>query len=134
MTVRMSLNNTHKFSCLCQSSRCKLQTIFKTPILTSYRHSVTCPVDALRSGSISYNRATTASHSERERLQQAMAALRGCYMRLTFLDELAVPQILQKFTTIVRNPEYHYRCHNSPSLAYIVKQVRLVHTLPSYFS
>jgi len=62
-----------------------------------------------------------------------MAALRGGYTRRTFLDKLAVPQILKKFTPIVRNPEDHDRCHNSPSLVQIVKQISLVDTLSSYF-
>ena len=88
---------------------------------------MTCPVDALRYGTISYNRATTASHSERERLHPA---LRGGYTNLTFLDELAVLQTLKKFTPIVRNPEDHDRCHNSPILVHIVKQISLVDTPP----
>jgi hypothetical protein len=69
--------------------------------------------------------------NEKGSIQQAMAALRGGYTKLTFLDELAVLQIFKKFTPIIRNPEDHDRCHNSPSLVHVVKQISLVDTPPS---
>jgi hypothetical protein len=65
---------------------------------------MTRPVDALRSGSVSHNRVTTALHSERERFQQARAALCGGYTRLTFLDQLAVPPTLKKITPQCTEP------------------------------